>query len=60
MNFEYYEKELDTLSEYRRIHSLNVAKEAVRLAENTALIPRKPALPDCFTISLRKRRTIYS
>ena len=33
MNKDIYLKELNTLSEYRRIHSLNVSKEAVRLAE---------------------------
>ena len=44
MNFEYYEKELDTLSEYRRIHSLNVAKEAVRLAEKYGADPEKARL----------------
>lgn len=33
MNIEQYLPELDSLSEHRRIHSLNVSKEAVRLAE---------------------------
>ena len=32
MDKELYLKELNTLSDYRRIHSLNVSKEAVRLA----------------------------
>lgn len=33
MNIEKYMSELDSLSEYRRIHSLNVSEEAVRFAE---------------------------
>lgn len=33
MNIEQYLSELDALSEYRRVHSLNVSKEAVRFAE---------------------------
>ena len=33
MEIEKYLKELDRLSEYRRIHSLNVSAEAVRFAE---------------------------
>ena len=44
MDFAYYEKELDCLSEYRRIHSLNVAKEAVRLAEKYGADPEKARL----------------
>ncbi len=44
MDFAYYEKELDRLSEYRRIHSLNVAKEAVRLAEKYGADPEKARL----------------
>lgn len=32
MNIEVYQKELNILSDYRRIHSLNVSKEALRLA----------------------------
>ena len=33
MNIEIYKKELDKLSEYRRVHCYNVSKEAVRLAK---------------------------
>ena len=44
MDFAYYEKELNCLSEYRRIHSLNVAKEAVRLAEKYGADPEKARL----------------
>ena len=33
MNIEQYLSELDALSEYRRVHSLNVSAEAVRFAE---------------------------
>jgi len=33
MNLDKYMHELDSLSVYRRIHSVNVSKEAVRLAE---------------------------
>ena len=32
-DYEKYERMLDSLSEYRRVHSLNVSLEAVRLAE---------------------------
>ena len=33
MNIDQYLSYLDNLSEYRRVHSLNVAEEAVRYAE---------------------------
>ncbi len=44
MEYERYIKELDRLSEYRRIHSLNVADEAVRLAEKFGADPAKARL----------------
>lgn len=44
MDFERYVKELDRLSEYRRIHSLNVADEAVRFAEKYGADPEKARL----------------
>ena len=44
MNYECYIKELDGLSEYRRIHSLNVAEEAVRFAEKYGADPEKARL----------------
>lgn len=44
MDLEYYKKELDQLSEYRRIHSLNVAEEAVRLAKKYGADPEKARL----------------
>jgi len=44
MDFERYVKELDKLSDYRRIHSLNVADEAVRFAEKYGADPEKARL----------------
>ena len=44
MDFERYEKELDRLSDYRRIHSLNVAEEAVRFAKKYSADPDKARL----------------
>ena len=44
MDISIYMKELDVLSEYRRIHSLNVADEAVRFAEKYGADPEKARL----------------
>lgn len=44
MDFERYVKELDRLTEYRRIHSLNVADEAVRFAKKYGADPEKARL----------------
>ena len=44
MKIEQYLSELDRLSEYRRVHSLNVADEAVRFAEKYGADPEKARL----------------
>lgn len=44
MDFEPYVKALDRLSDYRRIHSLNVADEAVRFAKKYGADPEKARL----------------
>ena len=44
MDYERYIKELDQLSDYRRIHSLNVADEAVRFAKKYGADPEKARL----------------
>ena len=43
-DFEKYERMLDSLSEHRRVHSLNVAAEAVRFAEKYGADPDKARL----------------
>ena len=44
MDIEKYLSELDSLSEFRRIHSLNVSTEAVRFAEKYGADPQKARL----------------
>ena len=42
MNIDQYLPYLDNLSEYRRVHSLNVAEEAVRYAKKYGIDHKKP------------------